>query len=313
MDSSRKRWYLPAGIAALTGGIACITLLIIPAQFSMPQRPQRDGEVHSLPRLSRAALRYAPPKAPKPEKSAFQYDMHINLSEVRSAAAGNSDIVGWIYVPDTQIDYPVLQTNDNVYYVEHDMNGRPSHAGAIFADYWCDLEHSDKPLLYGHNMGNGSMFHCVKNYKDQEWGEAHPYFEIATLDRRYLYRVISFNVLCGEAGAVLVYWDQKDMEMSYQRYREYYDTVRDTSLVWYGDDEIPSRDERSQLVVLQTCNSGAADGIRCCVFAERVGDVTDVKQYSARQGLPAEKLNTCLTMPDYSHSERRTTNGFQKT
>ena len=304
MATSRKRrrkvWYLPAGIAAMTGGLACVSLLLVSMQFSLPQKPQRDGQVHSLPRLSRAALRYSPEKAAKPEKSAFQYDMHIDLSSVRSAAAGNSDIIGWIYIPDTPIDYPVLQTNDNIFYVEHDLNGRPSHAGAIFADYWCDLENSDKPLLYGHNMGNGSMFHCVKNYKDQEWGEAHPYFEIATLDKRYLYRVISCNVLCGEAGADFVYWDKKDMEMSYARFREYYDTVRDTSLIWYGGDDLSARDEKPQMVVLQTCNSGAADGIRCCVFAERVGDVTGVEQYSARQGLPGEKLETCLTMPDYT-------------
>jgi hypothetical protein len=144
------------------------------------------------------------------------------------------------------------------------------------------------------------MFHCVKNYKDQEWGEAHPYFEIATLDKRYLYRVISCNVLNGEEGAEFVYWDKKDIDMSYQRFREYYDCIRDTSLIWYGDEELPARDSASQMVVLQTCNSGAADGIRCCVFAERVADVTGMKQYSARQGVPAEKQETCLAMPDYS-------------
>ncbi len=301
MASRKKRryWMLPAGAAATAGGLCCIALLLTSMQFAMPQRERSSAAVDSLPKFNRAAYRYSPPKAPGPGKSDLEYTTHINMRDVRSAASENRDIVGWIYVPDTQINYPVMQTNDNLYYVEHDQFGRPSHAGAIFADYWCDLERSDKPLLYGHNMGNGSMFHCVKNYKEQEWGEAHPYFEIATLDHNYLYRVISCNVLCGEAGAEFIYWDKKDIEMSYKRFREYYESIRDTSLIWYGTDEEPTRDTASQMVVLQTCNSGAADGIRCCVFAERVGDVTGVKHYSEQQGLAEAKLASCLTMPDY--------------
>lgn len=303
MASSRNKrriWLLPAAAAALAGGIVCSVLLAAGARYTLPARAPSAAEPQTLPRLSRLAMRYMPPKAPGPEKSALQYDMHIRLADVRDAAAGNKNIVGWIYVPDTPIDYPVMQTNDNSFYVDHDQNGRPSHSGAIFADYWCSLENSDKPLLYGHNMGNGSMFHCVKNYKDEAWGQTHPYFEIATLDRRYLYRVISCNVLCGEQGAEFVYWDKKDIEMSHRQFRSYYDAVRETSLIWYGTDEMPARDSASQMVVLQTCNSGAADGIRCCVFAERIGDVTDVSHYSEQQGLPGTRLGACLTMPDDS-------------
>ena len=299
LSKKQRFWLLPASGAALTGALVCGALLFVSARYSMPQKPQRSSAITASTKLSRIALRWAPPKAPKAEKPDLYYTPTIDMKQVRSAAAGNKDIVGWIYIPDTPIDYPVLQTNDNIYYVEHDQYGRPSHAGAIFADCYCDIDTSDKPLLYGHNMGNGSMFHCVKNYKDQEWGEAHPYFEIASLDHRYLYRVISCNVLCGEEGAEFIYWDKHQIDMSYQQFRDYYDTVRDTSLIWYGDDAEAVRSDASQMVVLQTCNSGAADGIRCCVFAERIGDATDIKEYSERQGLPEQKLASCLTMPDY--------------
>jgi SrtB family sortase len=297
-NQTRRFWLLPLGCAALAGGLLCGALLLVSSRYTLPEKPHQTADITSAAptKLSRAALRYTPPKAQKP-KSDFVYTCHIDMDQVQKAAKENAGVIGWIYIPDTLVDYPVLQTTDNVYYVEHDEYGRVSHSGAIFADTYCNPDRSDNSLIYGHNMGNGSMFHHVKNYKDQAWGEEHPYFELATLEHRYLYRVISCNVLCGEAGAEFPYWEKRFINMSEDEWDYYYDNIRSSSLCWYDTGNESPKDGETHYLVLQTCNSGAADGIRCCVFAERVGDVRNMTEYCEKTGIREPRLAKLLVAP----------------
>ncbi|MCR5717860.1 MAG: class B sortase [Oscillospiraceae bacterium] len=295
----KKLWMLPAGGVMMAGGLACIAVLLSAMQFTLPKKPALAAEIHSAPMLDRSVLDYVPPREePKEaeEKEDFVYTMSIDINKVRSAAAGNPNIVGWIRIPDTPINYAVMQSDDNDFYVHHDASGRASFAGAIFADCRCNLESSDNTLIYGHNMGNGSMFHAIKNYKDHDWGMNHRYLELATLNHRYLYRVLSCNVIFGEQGASFEYWNFINMNRGDVRY--FYDSVQRTAGTWYGDDfDVLDGSGDKRLLVLQTCNSGASDGMRCCLFAELVGDATFVPQYSEKSGLPGYKSETLETVP----------------
>jgi len=84
------------------------------------------------------------------------------------------DIVGWITVPFTSIDYPIAQTKDNDYYLRRDLNGENARHGTIFMDCRCAPDGSGYSIIYGHNMKDGSMFGTLKRFGDRDFFDAHP-------------------------------------------------------------------------------------------------------------------------------------------
>ena len=76
--------------------------------------------------------------------------------DFNSLLSQNSQVVGWIYSPDTVISYPVLKGGDNDYYLHHTLNGTENASGSIFMDAVCEPDLSgDNTILYGHHMNNG--------------------------------------------------------------------------------------------------------------------------------------------------------------
>ncbi len=96
------------------------------------------------------------------------------------------DVVGWIYCPDTVINYPVAQGKDNSYYLARLPDGTWNGSGCIFMDYRCARDISSRnSILYGHNMQNGSMFAILQKYKDQAFYEEHPVWYFLTPAQDY--------------------------------------------------------------------------------------------------------------------------------
>ena len=86
----------------------------------------------------------------------------------------NPDVVGWIYIPDTNVNYPVVKGKDNYVYLTNDYRRQYSFAGAIFMDVACSSDFSDQEtMIYGHNMHNGDMFGRLKKFEDDAYREAH--------------------------------------------------------------------------------------------------------------------------------------------
>ncbi len=86
----------------------------------------------------------------------------------------NPDVKAWLTVDDTHIDYPVLQGENNLEYVNKDVNGKYSASGAIFMDSENNADFKDPyTILYGHNMENGAMFGDIKKYQDKDYFEKH--------------------------------------------------------------------------------------------------------------------------------------------
>lgn len=100
--------------------------------------------------------------------------------------AENPDIVAWIYCPDTDVNYPVLQSEDNDYYLRRGMDGSSLLAGSIFMDCRnaADLS-DDNVIVYGHNMKNKSMFGLLPSYAKQEFYEEHPIWYLLTPTANY--------------------------------------------------------------------------------------------------------------------------------
>lgn len=108
----------------------------------------------------------------------------------------NPDVIGWIYLPDTQVNYPVLQGDTNDEYLYALMTGEFNGAGSIFLEAGLPSDFSAKNnVVYGHNMINGTMFADIADYRDQSYYEAHPYIMLMTPDGNYYVRIFSGYVI----------------------------------------------------------------------------------------------------------------------
>lgn len=98
----------------------------------------------------------------------------------------NSEVVGWLYLPDTVINYPVTQGMDNSYYLKHLYDGTYNANGCLFMDCKNSLDFTDDNILiYGHHMNSGKMFASLVKYKTQSYYEAHPMAYLITPEKIY--------------------------------------------------------------------------------------------------------------------------------
>lgn len=106
------------------------------------------------------------------------------LASFESLIELNSDVVGWISIPNTPIDYPVTQTTNNSYYLHHNINKESNSSGCPFVDYRNVIkpgELSRCTLIYGHHRRNGTMFAKLKNYNDIEFYKENPVIRFDTV------------------------------------------------------------------------------------------------------------------------------------
>ena len=114
--------------------------------------------------------------------------------------AVNPDVVGWLTCPGTVIDYPVVQGDDNIYYLTRLFNGETNKAGTLFLDCHNAPDFMDgNSVIYGHHMKNGSMLAGIVGYKEQAYYDAHPAMELFTPAGDYLVELFSGYVARDEA------------------------------------------------------------------------------------------------------------------
>lgn len=104
----------------------------------------------------------------------------------------NSDIIAWLYSPDTPINYPIVQAPNNNYYLHHLVDGSYNSAGTLFADYRNASDLTDwTTIIYGHNMLDDSMFGSLLNYKNPDYYTAHPILYLQTPNNNYKVNVFA--------------------------------------------------------------------------------------------------------------------------
>ncbi|WP_282937974.1 class B sortase [Paenibacillus sp. RC67] len=102
------------------------------------------------------------------------------------------DLVGWMRLPDTLIDYPIVQGQDNEYYLYRNYKQQEMKSGSIFMDYRNkEIEPSLNTVIYGHNMHDGSMFGQLKRYTEPAFLQSHPSFSYETLHGDYVAEIFS--------------------------------------------------------------------------------------------------------------------------
>ena len=103
----------------------------------------------------------------------------------------NEEVIAWIYIPDTEVSYPVLQAADNEYYLNHTWTRERSAMGAIFMECTNSPDFSDfNTIIYGHRMNNDKMFGRLHSYRDEDFFQEHP--DVYVVDSRAVRRYAVF-------------------------------------------------------------------------------------------------------------------------
>ena len=152
------------------------------------QQKTAQGEYESL----QAAVSTAAPTttvtgnddAPAPSRPTGP--IAVNFDSVRATAP---DAVGWLYIPDTPINYPVVQGADNDAYIDRLPNGKQNKAGSLFADYRNLSPQDANYIIYGHSMKTGAMFGMLEHYAKQAYYDAHPLAYYLTPEAVYILHI----------------------------------------------------------------------------------------------------------------------------
>jgi sortase B len=129
--------------------------------------------------------------------------------------AQNEDIYAWIYIPNTYVDYPVLQhPTDLTYYLNYNIDGTKGYPGCIYSQYYNSKDFRDpNTIIYGHNMKNGTMFRTLHYFKDEDFFNNNPYIYIYTPDYTYVYEIFAVNTVSSEhLMHAYNFWDSKGFD-----------------------------------------------------------------------------------------------------
>ncbi|TCL57258.1 sortase B [Kineothrix alysoides] len=194
--------------------------------------------------------------------AAAESERFIDLTALQQE---NSDIVGWITIQDTMIDYPVMYTpKDGEYYLHRNFMQKYSLSGVPFIDAACSVTpRSDNVIVYGHNMKNGSMFSGLLSYQDETYWRAHKKILFYTSEEVQEYEILAaFLIDAADASQVEKYFSvnfsgekEFDSYIEAVKKKSFYRTEVD---VQYGDG----------LLTLSTCSYQITDG-RFLVIAKQ--------------------------------------------
>ena len=172
----------------------------------------------------------------------------------------NRDIVGWLEIPGTNISYPIMQGDDNAYYLNHTFKGNVNSAGSIFMEVLNAADFTDyHTLIYGHNMKNGSMFGTLSYYKSPTYLVAHPYLYVDTEYGQQKYQIFSCYETSATSDSYTIGFAPDEI------YQEYLNTIKGRSEYDTGVD-VSTEDK---ILSLSTCTK-SGENMRYLVHAKLV-------------------------------------------
>lgn len=202
----------------------------------------------------------------KANESSMKEQTNENNYNLENIAKINSDVIGWIKVDGTNIDYPVMQ-NKNFYLHRNIYKNYSSHGTPYIAEY-CDLKTSDNLIIYGHHMNDNSMFSGLVNYKNYQFYKNHKYIKFYTLidgqTVENIYEIIvTFKTVAYSDNGFKYYnyinfYNDEDFKsyISNCQRLEFYNTETSAN---YGD----------KLITLSTCEYSQKNG-RMVVVAKKI-------------------------------------------
>lgn len=196
-----------------------------------------------------------------------------HLADLAKLHQENSDIVGWLQVEGTKIDYPVMQTKgegqDPEYYLHRDFKKEYSDAGTPFMDAASDINlPTSNWLIYGHHMRSGIMFHDLVEYESRDFWEKHPTFQMEMINGKGVetYRIIAacYSKVYSKDSNEFKYYQYAGIS-SEEDFNTYVNGVKSIAAYDTGESAVYG----DQLVTLSTCAYQTTDG-RFFVVGKRV-------------------------------------------
>lgn len=179
-----------AAVSVLLSALLAVSVVMIFRDLSARQKEKEDFE--ELAEL----VQITPTEPIQPDETPALTDdePEKSLLDLSELFAENSECIGWLCIPDTAVNYPVMYTpNAPQKYLRRNFYGEYSQSGVPFLDYRCSPDSGDL-LIYGHNMKNGTMFSDLKKYLDADFLSSHQTIELQIANSLYRYTVTEIKV-----------------------------------------------------------------------------------------------------------------------
>lgn len=189
------------------------------------------------------------------------------LPEFQELYRRNSDIVGWLKIDGTRIDYPVMQNpQDTDYYLSHDFDKKQNKNGLLFLDEHSHINDSNILLIHGHHIKSGLMFADLMKYKDESFFKEHTTFQFSTLYEKSEYEVVAvfLSEVYRKSDNVFKYYEIEQVETAAE-FDSYVQNIKKRAL--YETSVTPQYGDK--LVVLSTCDYSTENG-RLVVVARKL-------------------------------------------
>lgn len=193
----------------------------------------------------------------------------VMLPEFQKLYERNPDIVGWLKMDGTRIEYPIMQNpQDANYYLNHDFDNKKNKGGLPFLDTHSRIDSSDILLIHGHHMKSGWMFKDLMKYKEESFYKEHATFQFSTLYERDEYEIVAviLSKVYRKSDDVFKYYQIEKVKTPAE-FDSYVQNIKKLALydtgvtAQYGD----------KLVVLSTCEYSTENG-RLAVIARKKGE-----------------------------------------
>ncbi len=189
------------------------------------------------------------------------------IEKMKKLYEKNSDFVGWITIADTKINYPVMYTKGEDYYLYRDFYKKKYNPGTLFIDKHNNVALRDINLIiHGHNMDDGSMFHDLEKYKQKDFYLKHKTFTFYTTSEKQIYEIISVfkSKVYNVGDKVFKYYKFYDAKNT-KEYNYYISNIKKLAL--YHIDTTAEYPE--ELLTLSTCEYSQTDG-RLVIVAKKI-------------------------------------------
>ena len=189
------------------------------------------------------------------------------LDDYKTLYNKNKRLIGWLKIDDTIIDYPVMQTSNNEYYLDHNMNQEYDKNGTIFMDKDCvAYPRSQNLILYGHHMKSGKMFGDLEKYASESFYEKHSVIQFDTIYEKSTYQVMYvFRTRVLNENEIAFKYYQFIEAKSEEEFNSYMNEMAEMSLYDTG----VTAEYGDELLTLSTCDHSQTDG-RFAVVAKRI-------------------------------------------
>ena len=186
-----------------------------------------------------------------------------NIKDYSELFNMNKDMIAWIKINGTTLDYPVMQTKDRPnYYLRKNFYKEYSYYGTPYLQENCDINNSDNLIIYGHHINNSKMFGVLESYKNKNFYDEHNVIDFITKDNKYSYKII--YVFKTSATKGFKYYEYCNFEDE-SRFNTFNNKCKE--LAFYNTDVSVCYDDK--LLTLSTCDYSISNG-RIVIVARRI-------------------------------------------